>query len=207
MFDTPVHRLPYLCAKATAARRRFACEELPIEPSCASCCDLLLQGEIRPNGERQSLSAIRVVIGTRLDNRAGRGITRELKVRELKMVRPAVNRFDDGIGRTLQLIAQPPLNKTPEHGATEIIAMQGKAGDIRIAPTSRHRPMHGFDDVSANAEIPQGLFKSGLQCPTSRFNLLGETEVLQFCHPANHHPAQLRVAVWTAWPQVGDARA
>src|SRR5882724_1071686 len=153
MVDTPVHRVPYLCAEGATARRGFACEELPIEPSCASGRDLLLQGEIRPNCERQSLSAIRIVIGTRLDNRTRRGITRHLKVRELKMMRPAIDSFDDGIGRTLQLIMQPPLNKTPEHGATGLIAMQRKAGDIRIAPTFRHRPMHGLDDVSTNTEI------------------------------------------------------
>ena len=74
-----------------------------------------------------------ILIGTRLDDRARRGITGEFKVRELKMVRPAIDSFNDGIGGAFQLVMQASLHQAAEHWVAGVVAMEGKACDVRLA--------------------------------------------------------------------------
>jgi hypothetical protein len=71
--------------------------------------------------------ALGILIGTRLDDRSRRGITCEFKVRELKMVRPAIDPLNDGIGGAFQLVVQTSLHQAAEHGVARIVAMEGKS--------------------------------------------------------------------------------
>ena len=128
----------------------LAREQLTVQPGRSWCCNLLLQGEVRPDGQREPLPTLGILIGTRLDNRASRGIARQLEVSEPKMMRPAVNSFNNRKGRSLQLVLQPTRDQTAEHRIAGLIAVKGKAGNVRLAPPRRHGPVHGLDDVSAN---------------------------------------------------------
>ena len=84
--------------------------------------------EVRPRGERQALAAVGVVVGARLDDRAGLGVAGHLQIGEAKMMGPAVDAFNDRVGRPLQLVVQPTLDQPAEHRIGWLIAMQGEAG-------------------------------------------------------------------------------
>src|ERR1700687_4654219 len=104
MFGAPVHRVTYLDPETAASRHsRLAREKLAIQPGRAWRTDLLLKGEVLSGRQRKPLPALGILIGARLDDRSRRGITRQFKVRKLKMVRPAINTFDDRIGGAFQL--------------------------------------------------------------------------------------------------------
>ena len=99
MFGATVHRVTDLAPETAASRHgRVAREKLAIQPRRSWRTDLLLKGEVRPGRKGEPLPALGILIGTRLDNRSRRGITGEFKVRELKMVRPAIDPFNDGVG-------------------------------------------------------------------------------------------------------------
>ena len=51
MIDAAVHRIPYLGAKSTAARRRLAGEKLPVEPSRSIRRNLRLYGQVGSRGQ------------------------------------------------------------------------------------------------------------------------------------------------------------
>src|SRR5579859_4388271 len=85
--------------------------------------------------------------------------------------------------------------------------MQGEAADVGFAPGARHRPVHGLDDVAANAEIAQGRLQTRLQCPASSPDPLGQPEAFELRGAAQHQAAKLRVLVPTAWAEIDDATA
>ena len=82
MIDAPVHRLAHLGAEAAAAERRVLGEKLAVEPGRAGRGDLRLDREVRPRGERQALPAVGILVGPRLDDRAGPGVAGHLKIGE-----------------------------------------------------------------------------------------------------------------------------
>ena len=45
---------------------------------------------------------------------------------------------------------QPARDQPAEHRIGRRIAMQGKAGDVRLVAGASHRPVHGLDDVAAD---------------------------------------------------------
>jgi hypothetical protein len=49
---------------------------------------------------------------------------------------------------------QPSRDKPPEHGTAGLIAMEGKAGDVGLAASAGHDPVHRLDDIAANPDIP-----------------------------------------------------
>jgi len=65
----------------------------------------------RPDREGEPLPAAGILIGTRLDDRSRRGVTGEFKIRELKMVRPAIDPLNDDIGGAFQLVMQTSLHR------------------------------------------------------------------------------------------------
>ena len=86
--------------------------------------------------------------------------------------------------------------------------MQGKAGNIRLAPSlvdiARCMVLMMSPRIARSRKVSSS---PGFNVQQSGLNLLGETQPLKFGRSANHQPPQLGIAVWTAWPQIGDARA
>ena len=130
-----------------------------------------------------------ILIGTRLDDRARRGITGEFKVRELKMVRPAIDPLNDGIGGAFQLVMQTTLRQTTEHGVAGVVAMQGKACDVRLAACSGQNPVHRLDDIAAKPEIAQGRLEARLQRPAGRGDPFGQAQAFKLVGSAKQKPA------------------
>ena len=71
------------------------------------------------------------------------------------MMRPAIDPFNDGIGGAFQLVMQTTLHQATEHGVAGIVAMEGKACDVRLAAYPGHDPVHGLYDIAAKPEIAQ----------------------------------------------------
>jgi hypothetical protein len=161
MFGATVHRVTDLDPKTAASRHsRLAREKLAIQPRRTRRTDLLLKGEVRPGRKGEPLPALGILIGTRLDDRSRRGITGEFEVRELKMMRPAIDPFNDGIGGAFQLVLQTTLHQAAEHGGRWVVAMERKACDVRLAACPGHNPVHCLDDIAPNPEIAQRRLKA-----------------------------------------------
>jgi hypothetical protein len=128
--------MAHLRSETAACRDRLAGEKLAVQPGRAWSCDLQLQGKVRSRCEREALAALGILIGASLYNRAWRGITREFKVGKPQMVRPAVDLFDDGIGRPFQLVIKTTRDQTAEDGISGLVAMEGKARDVGSWPAA-----------------------------------------------------------------------
>src|SRR5258708_1027784 len=193
MFEPTVHGIPHLRTEAAARHVGLACEKLAVQPRRARCGDLLLQVKVRADREREPLPALGVLIGARLDDCSGDGITRQFKVSELKMVRPAVDPLDDRIGRTFQFVMQTTLRQSAEHGFTGVVAMEGKAGDVGLAAGPTHDPVHRLDNIATNPEFAKPLFKARLQCPAGRGDPFGKAEAPELGSSAEHEAAKLTI--------------
>jgi hypothetical protein len=190
MFGATVHGVTDLAPETAASRHnRLAREKLAIQPRRAWRTDLLLKGEVRPGRKREPLPALGILIGARLDDRSRRGITREFQVRELKMVRPAIDPLNDGVGGAFQLVVQATLHQAAEHGIAGVVAMEGKACDVRLAAGPGHDPVHGLDDIAPNPEIAQGRLKARLQRPAGRGDPFGQAQAFELVGSAKHEPA------------------
>jgi hypothetical protein len=151
--------------------------------------DLLLKGEVRPARKGEPLPALGILIGTRLDDRSRRGITGEFKVRELKMMRPAIGPLNNGIGGAFQLVVQTSLHQATEHGVAGIVAMEGKACDVRLAACPGHNPVHRLDDIAAKPEVAQGRLEARLQRPAGRGDPFGQAQAFKLIGSAKQKPA------------------
>ena len=190
MFGAPVHRVTDLDPETAASRySRLTREKLAIQPRRARRADLLLKGEVRPDRKGEPLPALGILIGTRLDDRSRRGIAGEFKVRELKMVRPAIDPFNDGIGGAFQLVMQTSLQQAAEHGVAGVVAMEGKACDVRLAACPGHNPMHCHDNIAVNPEIAQRWLKARLQRPAGRGDSFGQAQAFKLVGSAKHELA------------------
>ena len=67
------------------------------------------------------------------------------------MVRATVDAFDDGVGRAFQLVVQAALDQPTQDRLRGQVAVKREAGDVGLAVRRAHRPVHGFDDVAADA--------------------------------------------------------
>jgi hypothetical protein len=189
MFGAPVHRLADLDPETAASHQsRLAREKLAVQPCRAWRTDLLLKGEVRPDREGEPLPAVDILISTRLDDRSGRGIAGEFKVRELKMVRPAIDPLNDGIGGAFQLVMQTSLHQAAEHGVAGVVAM-AKPATSGSRPCPSHNPVHRLDDIAPNPEIAQRRLKARLQRPASRGDPFGQAQAFKLVGSAKHEPA------------------
>src|SRR5579863_7920274 len=184
MFESTVHGIAHLLPETTSRHNRLAREKLAVQPRRSRSVDLLLQGEIRSDGQREPFPALGVLIAARLNDRAGRGVTCQFKVSELKMVRSAVDPFNDGIGRAFQLVMQTTLYQAAKHGVTGVVAVESKARNVGLAAGPCHGPVHRLDDVSTNPEIAQRWLKARLQRPAGRGDTFGKAEPLELDSPA-----------------------
>src|SRR5262245_46994192 len=85
--------------------------------------------------------------------------------------------------------------------------MHCKASDIRVAPSSTHRPVHGLDDVPANGEIAQRLLEARLESPATLGNLIGKPKPFELRRSTDQEPAQFGIRVRRARTEVGDPSA
>jgi hypothetical protein len=120
------HRVSNLGSEPAATCRRFAGEELPIEPGGAVGCDLGLNRQIGSRGKRQPFAAAGIFIGAHLDNGAGHRITSELDIRETDMVRPPIDALDDRVGGSRQFVIEPAGNKPAEDWVGRVLTMERK---------------------------------------------------------------------------------
>ena len=165
MLDSGLHCVADLGAEPTAADGRLAREELAIEPCCACRGYLSFDREIRSGGKREARPAFRILVRARLHDCTRPGIARHLEIGEPKMMRAAIDAFDDRVGRAFQLVKKASRNKPPEHGNGGALAVQRELRDVGLAAGAGHRPVHRLDDVAADAEIAQRLFDARLQRP------------------------------------------
>src|SRR5450755_4579859 len=190
MFGAPVHRATDLDPETAASRHSWlAREKLAIQPRRAWCTDLLLKSEVRPGRKGEPLPAVGVLIGTRLHDRSRGGITGEFKVRELKMVRPAIDPLNDGIGGAFQLVVQTSVRQAAKHGGAGVVAMESKACDIGLAARPGHDPMHGPYDIAAKPEIAQDRLEARLQRPAGRGDPFGQAQAFELTGSAKQKPA------------------
>src|SRR5579863_1267438 len=144
----------------------------------------MLQGAVRSNSQRESVPTVGVLIGACLHDRARRSVAGQLNILELKMVRPAVDPFDDRIRGAPQFVMEAARHQPTAHGIAKVIAMYGKTRHIGLTTCARHDPMHGLDDVATDPEFAKRLLEARLQRPASRSNLFGQTQTLEFCGSA-----------------------
>jgi hypothetical protein len=190
VFSATVHGVTDLTPETAASRHsRLARKKLAIQPRRAWRTDLLLKGEVRPGRKGESLPALGILIGARLDDRSRRGITREFKICELKMVSPAIDPLNDGIGGAFQLVVQTSFRQAAKHGVAGVVAMEGKACDIGLAAGPGHDPMHGLDDIAAKPEIAQRRFEARLQRPAGRGDPFGQAQAFKLVDSAKQKPA------------------
>ncbi len=83
---------------------------------------------------------MRIVVRPRLHDRAGRGIAGHFDIGEPDVMRSSIDPLDDRIGRAFQFVMQSALDQAAEHGIGRLVAVQGKAGDIRLAADDRSSP-------------------------------------------------------------------
>jgi hypothetical protein len=92
--DPPIERSTDLCAETRARKRGiFARDQPPVEPGRPLCHDLLVEIEIRADGERDALTALRIVEAAQFHSTVDRTIIGRFDVRKLEMMNAAV---DDG---------------------------------------------------------------------------------------------------------------
>ncbi len=121
------------------------------------------------------------------------------------MVGPAIGPFDDGIGGSLQLVMQATRYQTTKDWIAGIVAMERKAGNIRLAPGCGHGTVHRLDDVAAYLEVAKRLFNARLQGEAGRGYPFGKPEALKFGGPAEHKATELGIPVRRARTQIGNA--
>jgi hypothetical protein len=136
-----------------------------------------------------------ILIGTRLDDRSRRSITGEFEVSELEMVRPAIDPLNDGIGGAFQLVVQATLHQAAEHGIAGVVAMEGKACDVRLAAGAGHEPVHRLDDIASHPEIAQRWLEARLQGPAGRGDPFGQAQAFELVGTTKHEPTQLRIFI------------
>ena len=123
------------------------------------------------------------------------------------MVRPAVDPFDDGIGGPSQFVMKTTRHQAAEDKISGVIAMEGKAGDVRLVAGRCHGPMHPLDDVGAYLEFAKCLFKARLQGEAGWGDPFGKAKSLELGGPAEHQAAELGIPVRRARAQIGNASA
>ena len=111
------------------------------------------------------------------------------------MMGAPIDALDDRIGGPLQFVIKPALDKPAEHRLGRLLTVQGEAGDIGVAPGAGSSPVHGLDDVAADAELAQRRSR----VPASMSNEAGPTcsarpEPFELRGAAEHQPAQLGIS-------------
>src|SRR5262245_63621914 len=113
-------------------------------------------------------------------------------------MRSPIDALDNGVRRCLQFVLQAAFNQPAQNWITKLLPVDGKAGDINVAPCSGHGAVHRLDDVAANGQLPQNLLELGLQAPASRCNLVSKAKPLKLCGPSNHEPPKFRVSLFNS---------
>ena len=85
--------------------------------------------------------------------------------------------------------------------------MEREAGDVGLVTQIGHCAVNGLDDVAADAEIPQGWLKAGLQRPLRRTNLFRQAEPFELRGATHHQPAKLWVFADAAGSKIGNPTA
>jgi hypothetical protein len=93
--DARVHRVPQLGSKCVSHLRRMAGDKLSVRPGRASGGDLRVDGEVRPNCEREPIG---VHVGADFDYCSWLGVAGQLEVGEPQVMGPTVDPFNDCIG-------------------------------------------------------------------------------------------------------------
>ena len=120
------------------------------------------------------------------------------------MVRATVEAVDDGVGRALQFIVDATLHQPAQDRLGCLVAVEREAAEVGLPLGCAHRPVHGLDDVAADAEIAQGWLEAGFQSPLRRADLLGRAEAFELGGPTNHQTAKLGIFAGAAGAEIGD---
>ena len=89
---------------------------------------------------------------------------------------PAAYALDDRVGCSLQFIIKAAFDQTAEPRFPGIIAMKGESGHIGLTSGAGHCPVHGLDDIAANAEVAQGRLQTRLERPAGYPDLSGKPQ-------------------------------
>src|SRR3546814_19614980 len=116
------------------------------------------------------------------------------------MMRSPVGAIDHRIGRAHQLIVQTALDQAADDGIGRSFTMESEAAGVGYAATVAHRPVPGLDDVGADGEVAQRLFRAGPQRPDRRSLPAGQAPPFELAATADHQAAPFRIVAPTTPP-------
>src|SRR5579872_6278598 len=102
VIDARFHGSADFGPKPSATERRILRKKLPVEPGRARRFHLRCDREIGPGSERQTTAAIRIIVGSCLNDGAAGCIARHLEIAEAQVMRTAIDACHDRIGSTFQ---------------------------------------------------------------------------------------------------------
>src|SRR3546814_13286890 len=75
--------------------------------------------------------------------------------------------------------------------------MESEAAGVGYAATVAHRPVHGLDDVGADVEVAQRLFRAGPQRPDRRSLPAGKAQPFELAGTADQQAAHFGIVATT----------
>src|SRR5581483_7151374 len=150
MLGAAAERVANLGAEAAGAERnRRARDGLAVEPGGAVRRDLLLERKVRPDGERDTPPALRIVEPAQLDDRAGSGVPGRVEIGELDVVGAAIDAVHDGVGAALELVVEPTRQQAANDRLVEALAGEHVARRPALDTALREAAMNALDDVAS----------------------------------------------------------
>lgn len=115
--DSPVKRSANLSAKSGAREiGSLAGDQTPIEPGRAFRDYLLIEIQVRTDGKRNALPALRILKTTQFDDAADRTIAGCLEVGQLEVMHTSVDPVHHSERCSPQLVIVPAGEETTDHG-------------------------------------------------------------------------------------------
>jgi hypothetical protein len=84
---------------------------------------------------------------------------------------------------------QTTRHQAAEHWVSWVVAVEGKAGDVRLATGRGQGPVHRLDDVATNLEFAKRLFKARLKREASRGYPFGQAQAFELGGSAKQQAA------------------
>src|SRR5579885_3215131 len=207
MLGAALERVANLGAETAAAERdRLARDGLAVEPGGAVRRDLLLERKVRPDGERDTPPALRIVEPAQLDDRARGGVCGGVEIGEPDVMGAAIDAVDDGVGGALQLVVEPAGQQAADDRLVQALAGQHVARRPAFEAALREATMNPLDDVAPLAELAQAFLGLIGDDPLTRPDLLGEAETLQLAKAANLQRVELVGLAAGMRREIDDAR-
>ena len=124
-FDPPIERSPHLGAEAAPRDIPWVpSDQSPVKPGRALRLHLLLEAQIRANGERDAPVPPRIFKPSQFYDAPNRTIAARVDLGQSQVMDPSIDRVDNGEGRPPKLVIEPAREEPSNHRLAMAFALE-----------------------------------------------------------------------------------